>query len=714
MRKGKKCIALLLCMLLLCAVGIPVSADTIFSYKIGADAPWLTKNPLGARNAGDPYVLKTSGGEYYCYATSSINGFAVWKTEDFRKWEYCGTAYEPPADGWANEKFWAPEVVEYENKFYMFYSAARDNTYQSMRLGLAVSDSPVGPFADIANEPYLDFGYAMIDANVLILENGEKYLYYSRDGSDNLVDGNCESQIWGVKLKDDFSGADGEPVLLLRPDCEWEKATASWNQLWTEAPEAFYRDGTYYLMYSGNTAAYYSVGYAMSDNPLGPFAKAEVNPILAHAPGVVGPGHHSVFLSPDDRELWACYQVDDAPSRILCVDKFGFRADGTLYTNGPTQSLQLVPSGTNGYTNAAADAVLSGSEDFSAAILPLLNDGEISTPNRTQTVAWQGSGTTGAPYLEMTLAQKSNLCGLLLYGNGTQLTVKRIVLDDTNIIENVTVPAAPGEAAVISFNTVQAKKIRFEFDSVSSASLSEIQAVAEKGTGCAAHTQAYAAFFTPGTVRGSSQAAGFTGYVGMQFTVGSEPVTVTELGRIFLAGNTRAHEVCLVDAQTGAVLGEVTVSGGTADKFTYAALNNPVILEAGKTYYLASSEELDGDNWYHSNSGVSFSHVASCDGPVYSADGVQWGKDTGAGMVYGPVSFRYLVPEKAAIETKEETESGASSGASQSVPSDVSMNSPSTGDASQGVSLFGALSVLAAAVLVSAVMLLFFLRKRKA
>lgn len=73
----------------------------------------------------------------------------------------------PGAGSWGFTDFWAPEVVEYKGRYYMYYTA-RWNKNNSLRIGAAVSDSPEGPFKDVYDAPMFDFGYAAIDANVFI------------------------------------------------------------------------------------------------------------------------------------------------------------------------------------------------------------------------------------------------------------------------------------------------------------------------------------------------------------------------------------------------------------------------------------------------------------------------------------------------------------------------------------------------------------------
>ncbi len=305
----------------------------------------------------DPFVLKASDGMYYLYGTTGGKGFSCMKSEDLLNWTDRRTCFMIFGSEWcgASGTFWAPEVVEYEDSYYMFYTSK--NREGSLRIGAAVCDRPDGLFQDLKNEPLFDPGYAVIDANVLIDDDGAKYLYYSRDCSENVVNGKKTSEIYGAVLKDDFSGIEGEPVKLLTPEQPWE--LASGNPLWNEGPEMIKYDGKYYLSYSANyyVSPAYGVGYAVADSPLGPFVKAQENPILTSMTepygqsreDVSGTGHHSFTVSPDGTELWVAYHSHIDPAnpkngRRFNLDRAGFTEDGRLYISGPTTGPQPVPS----------------------------------------------------------------------------------------------------------------------------------------------------------------------------------------------------------------------------------------------------------------------------------------------------------------------------------------------------------------------------------
>ncbi|MCJ7842883.1 glycoside hydrolase family 43 protein [Lederbergia sp. NSJ-179] len=303
--------------------------------------------------------MKASHGTYYLYATSAPDGFLAWSSDNLIDWKEVGYVYRSGPESWGHQNFWAPEVIEYKEKYYMHYTA-RWKKNDSLRIGVAVSESPVGPFVDVQNQPMFDFGYACIDANIFIDDDGKKYMYYSRDCSENIVDGCYESHIYGIELHDDLVSLKSDPVLLTKPEQKWEKKSGP-DRLWNEGPFVLKRNDLYYLMYSANCFAdkEYAVGYATSENPLGPFTKFADNPILEYVDIdneeviVSGPGHNSITVSPDGSELYIVYHTHSNPlkggeDRQVFIDRMGFNEDGSLFVNGPTFSEQPIPSSKEG------------------------------------------------------------------------------------------------------------------------------------------------------------------------------------------------------------------------------------------------------------------------------------------------------------------------------------------------------------------------------
>ncbi|MDD5782992.1 MAG: glycoside hydrolase family 43 protein [Muribaculaceae bacterium] len=341
-------------------------------------AEFVIANPLPIK-FGDPYVLHASDGKFYMYGTSLSDGFEAYVSDDMQNWTSCGQVYKGAGDDqWNVDCFWAPEVYERNGKFYLFFSAnSKDNPThegENFKLGVAVADSPTGPFADLYNRPIFNPPYPVIDANVLFDdENGKTYLYFSRccykhpveseiaakakaEGTFDFVE---ESWVYGVEMKPDFSDVIGEPVLLLAPPTKLDDVQAEWesrsvtakevNRRWTEGSFIFKNNDTYYIMYSANHygGAYYAVGYATSKDPLGPFKKAENNPVLqenlSQGGTVMGTGHNMVLTMPSGQRYCVYHgRLSDNPTeRVVFVDPLKIDSEGVLTVEGPTVAEKL-------------------------------------------------------------------------------------------------------------------------------------------------------------------------------------------------------------------------------------------------------------------------------------------------------------------------------------------------------------------------------------
>ncbi len=254
------------------------------------------KNPISIKNIGDPYVLNHNG-TYYLYATSNFNGYYCWQSDNLSDWSEPVVCYEATEKSFGNGKFWAPEVYEFDGKFYMYYTADwKIYPEENLRIGVAVSNSPTGPFEDVFdNKPMFDFGYGVLDAHILNCKDG-KFLFYSKAGYKHFVDGFEESQMFVIELCDDYISVKGEPKLILRPEEEWERKQPEIKQVWNEGGFVVEHDGKYHLMYSANffTSPYYCIGAAVAKHPMGPYVKYDNNPIMQTSKTISGPGHNSV------------------------------------------------------------------------------------------------------------------------------------------------------------------------------------------------------------------------------------------------------------------------------------------------------------------------------------------------------------------------------------------------------------------------------------
>jgi hypothetical protein len=130
-------------------------------------------------------------------------------------------------------------------------------------------------------------------------------------------------------------------------------------------------------------------------------------------------------------------------------------------------------------------------------------------------------------------------------------------------------------------------------------------------------TLGYVQSLAQGTLRND-----WTGWAGMRLTVGNAPISVTALGRMFIQGNSEAHLVRIVEAESKAVLAEANVQmkGGMSGQFQYAQLFEPVRLQPGKTYYMLSQETFGGDYWLDGNSVATTSNLGTIDGSSFKSN----------------------------------------------------------------------------------------------
>jgi beta-xylosidase len=308
---------------------LPVSIPTACSAESATyKNPLLTEN-----NPADPDVIEHQG-KYYMYATSHGRGYDVYVSSNLVNWRNEGLAFDDPRGG-----AWAPDLFHNargDGKFYLYYTD--DNTDSNGRrtrprhkqIGVAIADSPLGPFKDKKT-----FVVDAIDAHMFEDTDGKLYFYYA-DISNGF-------RIMGQAMSDPLTPI-GKPVEILKPTEPWEMASGHV----TEGPFLLKHGDTYYLMYSGSGAdsPYYAIGYATASSPLGPFTKYAKNPIAKRTETVIGPGHHCVVTGPDG-DLWMLYhQKWDADinfNRFLALDKIWFNDAGVLHTRVTKDTAEPAP-----------------------------------------------------------------------------------------------------------------------------------------------------------------------------------------------------------------------------------------------------------------------------------------------------------------------------------------------------------------------------------
>ncbi len=306
------------------------------------DAPRTYTNPVHPNDFPDPFVL-LDGGKYFAYATQTRGtGFQLMESPDLVHWTPRVLDFPIP---WAQDHYWAPEVVHHGDLYYLTYSALDPRT-RKHHIAIATADRPTGPFTHrtllVKGD---DNKVGVIDATHFFEPDGSAFLIYSEETPRRVVLRSAAPDLFSVGT---------EVVELIRPDLDWERGV-------TEAPSVLLRNGVYHLFYSAGPyegtkrSGRYSVGHASSKSLKGPYLKSP-GPILESVEGATyGPGHQCL-VSSSDGTWWMMYHAWDAvgepqygqnPSgRTLRLDRLEWVGDEPKVI-GPTLTPQVAPATLN-------------------------------------------------------------------------------------------------------------------------------------------------------------------------------------------------------------------------------------------------------------------------------------------------------------------------------------------------------------------------------
>lgn len=281
-------------------------------------------NPIFEGWYADPEAI-IYGDTYWIYPTRSDlyekqTCFDCFSSKDLVNWTKHTSVLDTAAVKWAKKAMWAPSLISKNGKYYFFFGANDVHEGEVGGIGVAVSDRPEGPYKDLLGKPLINEivnGAQPIDQYVFQDKDGRYYMYYGGWGHCNVV-----------LLNDDFTG------LMPFDDGSLYKEVTPEN--YTEGPLMFIKDGKYYFMWSegGWGLPNYSVAYAISDSPFGPFER--IASILEQDPSVAtSAGHHSVIHAPGSDDYYIVYHrrpKDDTARdhRATCIDKMTFDKDGLI------------------------------------------------------------------------------------------------------------------------------------------------------------------------------------------------------------------------------------------------------------------------------------------------------------------------------------------------------------------------------------------------
>ena len=105
-----------------------------------------------------------------------MNEWKLYSTTDMVNWTDHGAVLSYETFSWAKGDAWAMQCVERDGKFYAYVPVTMKSGGGA--IGVAVADSPYGPFHDPLGKPLAQSKRGDIDPTVFIDDDGQAYLYW--------------------------------------------------------------------------------------------------------------------------------------------------------------------------------------------------------------------------------------------------------------------------------------------------------------------------------------------------------------------------------------------------------------------------------------------------------------------------------------------------------------------------------------------------------
>ena len=311
---------------------------------------WCTSDPAPMVHNGTMYVYTghdEDGADFFW-----MQEWRVYSTQDMVNWQDHGSPLALESFSWADDRAWAGQTIERDGKFY-WYICAHSKISNGMAIGVAVSDSPTGPFKDALGKPLFENGsWDHIDPTVMIDDDGQAWLMWGNP------------QCYYLKLNRDMISYEGELGKLPMteeafggPMMKEREKGKTYKDSYVEGPWLTKRNGTYQLLYAAGGVPEH-ISYSTAPSPLGPWKYAgeimplcDTNSFTNHC-GVADYKGHSYFF----------YHTGKLPNgggfgRSVAVEEFKYNADGSFPKILPTDA-GVKPVGTfNPYRKVEAETM---------------------------------------------------------------------------------------------------------------------------------------------------------------------------------------------------------------------------------------------------------------------------------------------------------------------------------------------------------------------
>jgi len=291
-----------------------------------------------------------------------MEDYHVFSSENLTDWTDHGVIVTQNKVPWVRPdsySMWAPDCV-YRNGKYYFYFPSAPARGGGFAVGVAISDSPEGPFTP---EPEPIKGINGIDPCVLLASDGNAYIFWGngrcaklKDNMKELADDNPRETVkWGNR-----------EVEMVGVHCLKDLPNRQ-----AEGPFAFEANGWYYLTYPYVRENTEVLAYAMSKSPMGPYEYKGL--IMAEHANGCWTNHHSIV---NYRGQWYlfyhhnAFSPSDDKRRSVQIEKLYFNADGTIQEVKETRRGVGINKATE---KIEIDRYSSASADVTSALIDTVN-----------------------------------------------------------------------------------------------------------------------------------------------------------------------------------------------------------------------------------------------------------------------------------------------------------------------------------------------------
>lgn len=260
----------------------------------------------------------------------NMNNWRVYSTDDMVNWTDHGAILSYTDFEWAKGDAWAAQCVEKNGKFYL-YVPVISKVNNRGAIGVAVGDSPLGPFYDPLGKPLLQTEWGDIDPTVFIDDDGQAHMYWGNP------------QLKYVKLNEDMISYKGDIVEVPMTAASFGKREGDPKRPtnYEEGPWLYKRNSLYYLFWPGGPLPEF-IGYSTSDKAEGPW---KYGGIIMPAEGKAFTNHPGVVDFKG--KTYFFYHNGALPggggfTRSVAVQELHFNPDGSIdpmkMTSGITQA----------------------------------------------------------------------------------------------------------------------------------------------------------------------------------------------------------------------------------------------------------------------------------------------------------------------------------------------------------------------------------------